>query len=288
MNNTPIEWTDFTINPFRFRNLETGKVGHYCEKISPGCANCYSGEMQRGPYLSGLTFIKENRAKGEIFFEPKVLDDVLKRKKPCRLFWCDMTDMFLVDYPDWQIDLCTNVMSKTPHILHQVLTKRTGRMAGYFLDRMAMGAPVLKNVILGASVENQTYADIRCVDMQRLAARGWRTFVSYEPALGPVDWIGWDFLEQGIVGGESGPGARPFDLEWARSAVKQWRAAGTAPFVKQLGSNPYAMVQPEGYDAPYRVEPQFDHKKGGDMSEWPEDLQFVREGPFATPTKVTT
>ena len=69
MNRTSIEWCTHTVNPIRFRNKETGKVGHYCEKISPGCKNCYASRMQTGPYLSGLEFKAENRDKGEVFFD---------------------------------------------------------------------------------------------------------------------------------------------------------------------------------------------------------------------------
>jgi protein gp37 len=92
MNKTPIQWTDFTVNPFRFRNLKTGKVGHYCTKITPGCKNCYAGKMQEGPYLSGLTYIEENKAKGEFFLDEAVLQQVLRRKKPARIFWCVAED----------------------------------------------------------------------------------------------------------------------------------------------------------------------------------------------------
>jgi protein gp37 len=283
VNKTPIEWTDFTINPFRFRNLETGRVGHYCEKISPGCKQCYSGKMQLGPYLSGLDFLPENFAKGELFLDPKPLEQVLARKKPCRIFWCDMTDMFLAQYPDEWIDKCIGVMARTPHITHQVLTKRPDRMVRKMFDDRGHHQPwPLPNVILGASVEDQQRADERHPYMREIAAAGWNTFVSYEPALGPVNWLGWEFLKWGIVGGESGPGARSFDLAWARSAVEQWRASGTAAFVKQLGSTPRvwscrdeSCTHPGcGFDSV-----DLKHPKGGDMSEWPADLQFVREFP---------
>ena len=71
MTRTSIEWVrnqdgsqGFTVNPIRFRNTETGKVGHYCEKVSPGCKNCYASRMQKGPYLSGLEFTTENKNRG--------------------------------------------------------------------------------------------------------------------------------------------------------------------------------------------------------------------------------
>jgi len=132
MTKTSIQWTDFSVNPFKFRNLETGKVGHHCTKISDGCKLCYASKLNGGPYLSGLTYIAENKAKGEFFLDEAVLQKVLKRKKPARIFWLDMTDMFLEDYPDEWIDRCFAVMALTPQHTHQVLTKRAKRMREYF------------------------------------------------------------------------------------------------------------------------------------------------------------
>jgi protein gp37 len=334
MTKTPIEWSDFTVNPFRFRNLKTGKVGHHCAKISPGCKNCYSSAMQAGPYLSGLTFIEENKPKGKFFLEERALEQVLHRRKPVRIFWCDMTDMFLADYPDEWIDRCFAVMALTPQHTHQVLTKRAARMREYFardaharwwsIESIAnelatkyhlrhcdrdgvllvkfpsetMERP-LPNVWLGVSVEDQQRADERIPLLLRTPAAV--RFISAEPLLGLVDltrinytaalrvltgaWFdGWDSGDDGtqlawvIVGGESGPDARPFDLAWARAIVAQCKAAGVSCFVKQLGARPFAMVQPTGFEAPYRVEPEFADRKGGDPSEWPADLR-VREMP---------
>lgn len=282
MNNTPIEWTDFTVNPFRFRNIETGKVGHYCEKISPGCKNCYAGKMQRGPYLSGLDYLAENKAKGEVFLDQNVVEQVRRRKKHCRIFWCDMTDMFLADYPDAWIMHCIEAMWATPHIIHQVLTKRSGRLCALLGSMAIKGHPITQNIHFGISVEDQERANERKDDLRSVANLGWNTFVSYEPAIGPVNWLGWEFLKWGIVGGESGPQAREFNIAWAREAVDQWSAMGVSPFVKQLGSSPMieaerTVLQP-GIDTVKLVHLELIHKKGGNMSEWPSDLR-VREFP---------
>jgi protein gp37 len=134
MSKTPIQWTDESVNPIRFRNKQTGKVGHFCEKVSPGCKNCYSDKMQTGPYLSGLAFIAENKDKGDLFFEPKVLERVVRRKKPTKYFWCDMTDLFGSWVPDEWIDRCFATMALTPQHTHQVLTKRADRMREYFKE----------------------------------------------------------------------------------------------------------------------------------------------------------
>jgi protein gp37 len=169
--------------------------------------------------------------------------------------------------------------------------------------RAAMRAPwALPNVWLGASVEDQKTADERIPILLELpAAVRW---VSYEPALGSVDWkniasardemmlplagLTWSIgspprvvrthpkLDWIVVGGESGPGARPFDVAWARSTVEQCRAAGVPVFVKQLGACPHWSYAPP---PPQWTERRRD-RKGGEPSEWPEDLR-VREYPEA-------
>jgi protein gp37 len=129
----------------------------------------------------------------------------------------------------------------------------------------------LPNVWLGVSVEDQATADARIPLLLQTPAAF--RFVSYEPALGPVDF--WNLLhgciDWLICGGESGPGARPFDLAWARSARDQCKAAGVPFFLKQLGAEPR-------FD---RDESQIKlaSKKGGDPSEWPADLQNCRAFP---------
>ena len=156
----------------------------------------------------------------------------------------------------------------------------------------------LPNVWLGVSVENQQYADERIPLLLQTPAAV--RFVSYEPALGPVDFDPWlserpgcegeyaqpdceecwwqcNHLNWLIIGGESGPGARPFDLAWARSVIAQCRAAGVACFVKQLGANVYdssGYPFPADYDSSIKLK----DPKGGEPSEWPEDLR-VRETP---------
>jgi protein gp37 len=302
MNKTPIQWTDFTVNPFRFRNLETGKVGHYCAKISPGCKNCYSDKMQGGPYLSGLTFIAENKPRGEFFLDEGALQQVLRRKKPCRIFWCDMTDMFLEDYPDEWIDRCFAAMALTPHITHQVLTKRAQRRRGYLTaGRFQSDARVriyncaalanpsidakfqwpLPNVWLGVSVEDRARKDR--IDLLRKTPALVR-FLSLEPLLEDLGQLDLSGIHWVIIGGESGPKARMCDVAWIRSIVEQCRAAGVPCFVKQLGTQPMSQTIDHGvvYAGSSAKPPQYRlllyDCKGGDISEWPADLR-VREFP---------
>ncbi|CAN7322337.1 DUF5131 family protein [Variovorax sp. LjRoot84] len=94
----------------------------------------------------------------------------------------------------------------------------------------------LPNVFIGCTAEDQEQADLRRPHMQRIAAAGWKTFVSYEPALGPVDWAGWEFLKQLISGGESGHKARPSHPDWHRAARDFAEAHGIAYLMKQWGS----------------------------------------------------
>ena len=342
MGRTSIEWTDFSVNPIRARVGGHGdpfaplRHGHYCEKISPGCAHCYSSRMQR---RFGMPEFGEQRQRDdvEVYFELKALEEVLRRQKPTRWFWCDMTDLFGAWVPDEWIDRCLAVMALTPQHTHLVLTKRAERMCDYsqriandfdhglaraFANHRHWRWP-LSNVWWGCSVENQKYADERIPLLLQTPAAV--RFVSAEPLLGPVDLARWLRIQGGgvghcfdinnewwhepgtcmgpickgeccgrgldwvIVGGESGPGARPCDLAWIRSIVQQCRTAGVPCFVKQLGANPvedlekvdvteHARFGPEVIRYSEPCDLRLHDRKGGDPAEWPEDLR-VRETP---------
>ncbi|HWA29156.1 MAG TPA: DUF5131 family protein [Lacunisphaera sp.] len=377
MSATSIEWTDFSTNPLRARLA--GRVGHYCEKVSAGCKNCYSSRTQ---CRFGMPTFSESRALAkavEHFLDPSKLEEVLRRKKPTKWFWCDMTDMFGDWVPFEWIAACFGVMAATPWHTHQVLTKRPERALAFFRwcekrgeDGLSLfpddpldwrirqllnvsarragadmnrdsrqnhgGAWPLPNVWLGTSVENQRTADERIPTLLRcpVAVR----FVSAEPLLGPVSIMRWverldhcdscgeesqpqtndvcpqcgserglistwgesqanDYregrryetseLRDGpelhwvIVGGESGPGARTFDIQWARDIVGQCRNSGVAVFVKQLGARPVAPVtEAEATNYGERLPLRLIDRKGGDMSEWWESLR-VREFPELRP-----
>jgi protein gp37 len=183
----------------------------------------------------------------------------------------------------------------------------------YRFDPLAMPTitppPPFPNVWLGVSVENQHFADERIPLLLRTPAAV--RFISAEPLLGPINLRGWgnpgwvcgrchEFqsndheacrkcgaenpfndsigrLDWVIVGGESGPGARPFDLAWGRSIIEQCKAAGVPVFVKQLGAKPFGSCLPNGCGLePHSM--KFKHSKAGDPNEWPDDLH-VREFP---------
>ncbi len=305
MGATSIEWTDHSVNPIRARNKATGKVGHFCEKISPGCKNCYASQMQKGPYLSGLEYITGNRDKVEFFLDEKRLHQVIRRKKPTKYFWCDMTDMFLADYPDEWIDACFAAMALTPQHTHQVLTKRPERMAKYFTgetspyfyaatriekeswrlaykcgaDQSMMDWP-LPDVWLGVSVESQAYK--HRIDILRETPAAVR-FLSIEPLLEGIGDLDLRGIHLVIVGGESGPKARPFNLRWAHCIIEQCRVAGVACFIKQAGSKPCLPSCADIQCTHPDCDPgwlKLKNRKGGDMSEWPKWMQ-VRQLPEA-------
>ncbi len=211
-----------------------------------------------------------------------------------------MSDLFHEKLTDHEIARVFATMAQAPRHTFQILTKRPERMLRFFMAMSLVETPVflsavtdrwpLSNVWLGVSVEDQATADERIPLLLKTPAAV--HFVSYEPALAEVDFrrfvgpqrlIVWPpearGMERGIdwliIGGESGHGARPFDLAWARSAIAQCEAAGVAAFVKQRGARPIE-VDPDGRVDELRLE----SRKGGDMAEWPEDLR-VREFPNA-------
>lgn len=317
MGKTPIEWTDFSINPIRARL--GGAVGHYCEKVSPGCKNCYASRLQ--PRFRMPPFQEQRHEGVEPFLDASKLQEVLRRKKPTRWFWCDMSDLFGEWVPFEWIAACFGVMAATPQHTHQVLTKRPARALEFFewlearqvsqmglpeetpdVARKALNGALwmnwpLPNVWLGVSAEDQQRADERIPLLLQCPAAV--RFVSAEPLLGPIDFTGIDFpglnmapagrfdalagggrgtdtpwrIDWVIVGGESGPGARPCNVQWIRSLVQQCRAAEGPVFVKQLGPRAYETL-PHGATSWLRPR----DRKGGDMSEWPADLR-VRQFP---------
>jgi protein gp37 len=221
-------------------------------------------------------------------------------RKP-RVFVCDMSDLFYEQVPDEWIDRIFAVMALAPWFDYLVLTKRTERMLKYFSlplrhNQIELGAekvgpgPVhlggkhvlhslpFPHVRLGGSVEDQQRADERLPHLMTLAAAGWQTFVSAEPLLSPIHLKG-EGVKLGwlILGGESGPGARPCEIDWIRSLVQQGKAAEVPVFVKQLGARPMDGAVEWRGDSMRGAQPLrrvcLRHPKGGDPTEWPADLR---------------
>lgn len=267
-HNTKIEWTHIpgykgeTWNPIRARNRATGGIGHYCVHASEGCRNCYAERLQPR-FRNPVRFAAQDRDKVEVYLDDKTLSSPLRWNAPRAIFVCSMTDLFGEWVANEMIEKVLAVASLCPQHVFMALTKRAARMRDYFTSSDSgngLGgrwgdiehharhlAPVpcgvtlatyfnrnLPNVWLGVSVEDQASADARIPDL--LATPAAIRFVSYEPALGPVDFRAWlGDLDWIICGGESGPKARPMHPDWARSARDQCSAAGVPFFFKQWG-----------------------------------------------------
>ncbi len=291
---TSIEWTDKSSNPLRAYHRETGKRGWFCVHASPGCKNCYAEAMNRW-VGNGLHYTAQNQKNVRFEMDAKELQSWQRLAPGTKVFPFDMTDLFHDGVPDHLIDQAFAAMATSPATF-QVLTKRASRMRAYVTDwYQRTQAPLLKNVWLGVSVEDRARKErIEFLRDTMAAVR----FLSIEPLLEDVGTLDLHRIGWVILGGESGPGARPFDLAWARSVIRQCRAAQVPVFLKQLGALP--LVEPwrqqhwdwggaigrvarftptdPNYPAskPWRV--HLSDRKGGDMSEWPEDLR-VREFP---------
>lgn len=311
---TTIEWTEQTWNP------TTG-----CDRISPGCDNCYALTMAKrlkgmgsakyqtdgNPSTSGPGFAIS--AHDDTLYEP------LSWRKPRRVFVNSMSDLFHDKVDSDFIAKAFGVMALTRRHTYQILTKRHARLRSLLNNdafhtavlawaarlqddkhpmpdwnpgRRRLKAWPLPNVHLGVSVEDQKWADIRIKHLMQTPAAV--RFLSCEPLVGPVrlhrghghcpvhdfpggfcagqcpdlilpDWV--------IIGGESGPGARPFDPKWAADLIDDARLAGAAPFVKQLGT---VWARDTAYAG--KTVAAHGDTKGGKPQYWPANLR-VREYP---------
>lgn len=215
MADTKIEWTDATWNPV------TG-----CDKISPGCKNCYAEKMAHRLQKMG----QANYASGfKLTLQPHMLNHPLKWKKPKMIFVNSMSDLFHKDVPLDYIKRVFDVMNQAHWHTFQVLTKRVERIA-----EVAHELNWTPNIWAGASVEDRKYGLPR-IDFLRQVPAAVR-MLSCEPlleGLGEVDLTGIHWV---IAGGESGPNARPMHPDWARSLRNQCAAAGVAFHFKQYGA----------------------------------------------------
>lgn len=311
---TSIEWTDHTFNPW-----------WGCAKVSPGCANCYAERDAKryGHKVWGAD--APRRFFGDKHWREPLRWDIAAMKAGVRrrVFCASMADVFEetgnpgVDFRlDAERRKLYRVIQYTPHLDWLLLTKRPEN-----IRRLAPASGWPPSVRVGTSIENQETAEARIYEL--LCAGAPHPWLSYEPALAPVNLRRVDQvlgdgqvevfstvplatarnidalegftlngvhrrIEWVIVGGESGPGARPFALLWARSMLQQCRAPGVAVFMKQLGAIPIlyggensGLMRIERYEehgCPHIYRALLHDRKGGDPSEWPEDLR-VREFP---------
>lgn len=224
MAETSIEWTDATWNPV---------AG--CSILSPGCTNCYAMRMAARLEAMGtakyrkLTRKSGNRAvwTGKIALDRHSLGVPKTWKKPRQIFVNSMSDLFHDDVPAEFVRAVWRTMEETPRHTYQILTKRPERMAD-----VTATLPLLSNVWLGTSVESSDYLG-RIDDLRRV--RSVVRFVSFEPLLGSVRGANLTNIHWAIVGGESGPRARPMDQTWVHEVEEACRMFGTAFFFKQWG-----------------------------------------------------
>jgi protein gp37 len=240
---TKIEWTDETWNPV------TG-----CSKISPGCANCYAERMAKR--LAGR-FGYPADDPFRVTLHTDRLEQPLHWRKSRRVFVCSMSDFFHVDVPLEMQNAVFRIIRKCPQHTFQILTKRVDLM---WMLEYACGMPILQNLWLGVTAENQRYADERIPYLLHTPASV--RFVSVEPMLEPVSLLDWyprydyrptyDFyppwikgdgkpiliqpgIDWVIIGCESGPGRRPCNLKWVKDLISECKDTWNVPvFVKQL------------------------------------------------------
>lgn len=211
--NSSIEWTEATWNPL------TG-----CTKISPGCKHCYAERMALRLQAMG----QRNYVSGfELTLHEDAHDLPLRWKKPQTIFVNSMSDMFHADVPAEFIIGAFDVMQRAAWHRFQVLTKRSERLL-----RLNEQLPWSENIWMGVSVENDAYIN-RIEHLRHTDAAV--KFLSLEPLLGPLDGLRLDGIDWVIVGGESGPGARPIKPEWVTSIRDQCVENNVPFFFKQWG-----------------------------------------------------
>ena len=278
---TPIEWTDASWTPIRAKvrpdapalcrergwtdllpiaERMVGRVGPHCEKVSPGCAHCYSetNNSRCLPYNgTGLPFDKRSRALIDAIVDEKILEQPLHWKRPRKIFVCSQTDLFGEWVPFQNVWAVYQMMQRADWHTYQILTKRADRLLA-FTRRLAGGDDIStaewpRQCWLGVTAENQEQADKRIPALLQVPAA--LRFVSVEPMLGPVSlrnylpWFAYEaehspgpvtgmtmpVIDWVIVGGESGSKARLMHPDHARGLRDQCVGAGVPYFFKQWG-----------------------------------------------------
>jgi protein gp37 len=211
--NSRIEWTEMTWNPV------TG-----CTKVSQGCKNCYAERMAARLHAMGT---ERYRNGFEVTAHPDLVALPRTWKRGRMVFVNSMSDLFHEHVSDDFIKNVFKTMSDCPQHTFQILTKRSER-----LRSLAVELPWSENIWMGVSVEDERVVQ-RIGDL--LATPAKVKFLSCEPLIGPLDKLVLHGIHWVIVGGESGPRARPMNPSWADSVLRQCRVAGVAFFMKQMG-----------------------------------------------------
>lgn len=211
--NSHIEWTQMTWNPV------TG-----CTKVSQGCKHCYAERMAKRLRAMGNARYRNGF---RLTLHEDLIDLPRRWRQPKIVFVNSMSDLFHRNVPLEFIQRVFATMEACPQHTFQVLTKRSERVR-----EVAEHLPWPENVWMGVSVES-TRVIHRVSDLQAVPAR--IRFLSVEPLIGPLNMLPLENIHWVIVGGESGPGARPMKPEWVESIHRQCRDAGVAFFFKQWG-----------------------------------------------------
>ncbi|MHC4456069.1 MAG: DUF5131 family protein [Planctomycetota bacterium] len=213
MKKSKIEWTESTWNPV------TG-----CTKISSGCLNCYAERMAKRLKAMGQ---KNYRNGFKVTCHPHTLDMPLRWKKPQMVFVNSMSDLFHKDVPDdFVLDIFSTMRQAQQH-QYQIMTKRAERLA-----ELSPELSRLENIWMGVTVEAADYK--YRIDYLRYTGAKIK-FLSLEPLLGDLGELNLDEIDWVIVGGESGPGARPIEIGWVRNIREQCLARNVPFFFKQWG-----------------------------------------------------
>jgi protein gp37 len=211
---TSIEWTEQTWNP------TTG-----CTKISPGCQNCYAEVMARRLKAMGVKGYENGFS---LTLRPHRLQEPLRRKKPTVYFVNSMSDLFHEEIPHEYISGVFEIIKRSPQHTFQILTKRANRMSD-FLESY----DVPQNAWIGVTVEDRKYGISRISKLRQVNAPV--RFLSIEPLLEDLGHLNLKNIHWVIVGGESGPKARPMKPEWVKSIKQQCEKHNIAFFFKQWG-----------------------------------------------------
>lgn len=213
-SSSDIEWTEQTWNP------TTG-----CTKVSAGCKNCYAEVMAQRLHAMGTSGYAN---KFLLTLQPSRLNQPFERKKATLYFVNSMSDLFHEDIPDSFLDEVFDVITKTPQHTYQILTKRAERLPEFFKKRECP-----QNVWLGVSVEDKKHGLPRIDFLREVKAH--IRFLSVEPLLEDLGEMDLNNIHWVIVGGESGPKARPMHSSWAESIRDQCEKCDVAFFFKQWG-----------------------------------------------------
>lgn len=254
---TGIAWTDHTFNPW-----------WGCEKVSRGCAHCYAETLSRR-YQFNIWGAQAPRR----FFSDKHWAEPVKWDKDAaaegvqkKVFCASMADVF--EYRkdlNKQRERLFRLIERTPNLIWQLLTKRPQYIIE--LTPKSWDTDWPENCWIGTSTEDQETYDARANYLRLTGAKV--RFLSMEPLLGPITMTIPDGIQWAILGGESGPGARPCHVEWLRALVQQCEVKGIACFVKQLGAQPYE----RGVKA-------FETRKGDNPDEWPATFSNLKRFEF--------